>query len=298
MNLSNEVKVGIFTTIAIVILLLSTIYISNITFVKRGYNINVIFDSANDLKIKAKVKYGGGVVIGNVSDIVVTQDGKIKTGLSINKDVKIKRDARISIYTAGMMGEKFVNVVGGTNESEFILPGEAIAGIESGGIDAAFSNLNDVSAEFKQVLMSLSKLFKGDLQNSLVSSVKNVDDLSKSVKSMIEENKNSINKSVENFKKSSEDIARATNDLKELVGELNKLVKDVSKSNVAGTMENINELSVKLNSAITSLESASKKIDTGEGVIGVLVNDKKMAEDLKSVIKDIKENPWKLLWKK
>jgi len=298
MKLSDEVKVGIFTTIAIVVLLLSTIYISNITFVKRGYSINVIFDSANDLKVRAKVKYGGGVVIGSVSDIKLTPSGKIMTVLNINNDVKIRRDAKISIYTAGMMGEKFVNVVGGTDETGFILPGESVVGIGSGGIDSAFSNLNDVSAEFKEVLMALSKLFKGDLQSSLVSSVKNVNDLSKSVKIMIEENKNSINKSVENFKKSSEDIAKATADLKELVGELNKLVKDISKSNLPQTVDNINKVSLKLDSTISSLESAAKKIDSGEGVVGVLINDKKMAEDLKVLIKDIKDNPWKLLWKK
>lgn len=298
MKLSDEVKVGIFTTIAIVVLLLSTIYISNITFVKRGYSINVIFDSANDLKVRAKVKYGGGVVIGSVSDIKLTPSGKIMTVLNINNDVKIRRDAKISIYTAGMMGEKFVNVVGGTDETGFILPGESVVGIGSGGIDSAFSNLNDVSAEFKEVLMALSKLFKGDLQSSLVSSVKNVNDLSKSVKIMIEENKNSINKSVENFKKSSEDIAKATADLKELVGELNKLVKDISKSNLPQTVDNINKVSLKLDSTISSLESAAKKIDSGEGVVGILINDKKMAEDLKVLIKDIKDNPWKLLWKK
>jgi len=298
MKLSDEVKVGIFTTIAIVVLLLSTIYISNITFVKRGYSINVIFDSANDLKVRAKVKYGGGVVIGSVSDIKLTPSGKIMTVLNINNDVKIRRDAKISIYTAGMMGEKFVNVVGGTEKTGFILPGESVVGIGSGGIDSAFSNLNDVSAEFKEVLMALSKLFKGDLQSSLVSSVKNVNDLSKSVKIMIEENKNSINKSVENFKKSSEDIAKATADLKELVGELNKLVKDISKSNLPQTVDNINKVSLKLDSTISSLESAAKKIDSGEGVVGVLINDKKMAEDLKVLIKDIKDNPWKLLWKK
>jgi len=298
MKLSDEVKVGIFTTIAIVVLLLSTIYISNITFVKRGYSINVIFDSANDLKVRAKVKYGGGVVIGSVSDIKLTPSGKIMTVLNINNDVKIRRDAKISIYTAGMMGEKFVNVVGGTEKTGFILPGESVVGIGSGGIDSAFSNLNDVSAEFKEVLMALSKLFKGDLQSSLVSSVKNVNDLSKSVKIMIEENKNSINKSVENFKKSSEDIAKATADLKELVGELNKLVKDISKSNLPQTVDNINKVSLKLDSTISSLESAAKKIDSGEGVVGILINDKKMAEDLKVLIKDIKDNPWKLLWKK
>ena len=108
MALSNEAKVGIFTTIAIVILLLSTIYISNITVLQGNYyKINVIFDSAPDLKTRAKVKFGGGVVIGTVGDISITPiEKKIKVELLINKGDKIRRDTIVSITTSGVMGDR------------------------------------------------------------------------------------------------------------------------------------------------------------------------------------------------
>ena len=41
-----------------------------------------------------------------------------------------------------------------------------------------------------------------------------------------------------------------------------------------------------------------QKIDQGQGTLGALIQDKEMAENLKQLVKDLKDNPWKLLWKK
>lgn len=297
MSLSNEAKVGIFTTVGIVILLLSTVYISNITVFQGGYyKVNVLFDSTPDLKLRAKVKFGGGVDIGTVGDISITPEKKIKVELLVKKEHKINRDTTVSVTTSGVMGEKYVNITRGTDDAGYVAANETLEGINSGGIDAAINNLNEVSNEFKK---ALSQLFQGgDLQKSLSGSVKNVNDLSKGVKEIVNANKDSINKSVENFRKASEELSVATTNLKDLVSQLNKLVVDVSKSNVPETMNNLNKISVKLDETITSLDSAAKKLDKGEGTLGVLINDKKMAEDLKDFIKDVKANPWKLLWKK
>lgn len=298
MGLSNEVKVGIFTIIAIGVLLISTIYLANVPIVKSGYKFYVVFDSTPDLKLRAKVKIGGGYNIGTVSNISLTPEGKIKVELAVNKKVKIKKDASITVFTSGVMGEKFVNVIGGTDKAGYVSEGEILYGTSTGGIDSAINNLTTVSSDFRKVVMSLTTLLEGDLRKSLISSVKNVDELSNGVKELIEKNRASIDKSVENFKRASEELAVATNNLKELVGQLNKLVADVSRSNLPETMNNLNKISVKIDETVNSLDSAAKKIDKGEGTLGVLINDKKMAEDLKAAVKDIKDNPWKLLWKK
>ena len=297
MSLSNEVKVGVFSVIAIAILLAGTVYVGGFTLFQPGYKVNVVFDSTPDLKTRSKVKFGGGVNIGRVNRLYLIADNKINVELFINKDVKFRKDCYISVSSTGVMGEKFINVSGGSEIAPFVEAGEVLAGKSSGGIDAALESMSQASAELKDVLTALNKIV-GGVQGSLMGSVQNVNELTKVTKEIVEKNKPAIDRSVANFEKGSQDIALATTSLKELTSQLNSIIKDVNKADIPKTVDNLNKVSAKIDEAVTALDSAAKKIDKGEGTIATLINDKKMAEDLKDVVKDLKANPWKLLWKK
>ncbi|MCX5776842.1 MAG: MlaD family protein [Candidatus Firestonebacteria bacterium] len=300
MSLSNEVKVGIFTIVAAGILLAGTIYIGGFTFFRQGYKINVVFDSAPDLKARSKVKYGGGVNIGNVSSLTLIEDNNVirnNVELFIMKGFKIRNDSYISISSTGVMGEKFVNISGGTGNAPYLEAGQRIYGKSSGGIDSALESMSRASAELKEVLGALNKIVSG-VESSLVGSVQNVNELTKATRNIVEKSTPAITRSVDNFEKTSSELAQATKNLQELTAQLNTIIKDVNKADLPKTMENFNKVSVKLDETISSLDSAAKKVDKGDGTLAVLINDKKMAEDLRSFIKDVKDNPWKILWKK
>ncbi len=296
MALSNEIKVGIFATLAGAILLTGTVYIGGFTIFQPGYTVNVIFDSAPDLKARSKVKYGGGVDLGRVRRLTL-KDNKINVELFIKKNERIRKDSYISVSSTGVMGEKFINVAGGTENAPYLEPGETLYGKSSGGIDSALESMSQASAELKDVLMALNKIV-GGVQSSLLGSVQNVNELTKVTKDIMDKNKPAINRSMENFEKTSQELSAATTSLKELTAQLNAIVKNVNKSDLPGTLDNLGKVSLKLDETVTALDSAAKKIDKGEGTLALLINDKKMAEDLKAMVKDVKDNPWKLLWKK
>ncbi len=297
MALSNEVKVGMFTALAAAILLAGTVYIGGFTVFQPGYRVNVIFDSAPDLKARSKVKYGGGVDIGRVSGLKLTKENKINVELFIKEGFTFRKDCYISVSSTGVMGEKFINVSGGSEETALVQPGEVLYGKSSGGIDAALESMSQASAELKDVLTALNKIV-GGVQSSLLGSVENVNELTKVTKDIMDKNKPAINRSVENFEKTSQELAAATTSLKELTAQLNTIVKGVSKSDLPKTLDNLGKVSLKLDETVTTLDSAAKKIDKGEGTLALLINDKKMAEELKALVTDVKNNPWKLLWKK
>ena len=297
MALTNEVKVGVFVTAAIAALLVFTFYVSGITIFKPGYKVSVIFDSASELKSRSKVKYGGGVNIGQVTRLYLNAERKICVELFINKEYQFHKDSDVRVYSSGVMGEKYINISGGTDGAPYVEPGEMLIGKSSGGIDSAVDSINQVSSEFKDVLNALNKIV-GGVQSSLVGSVQNVNDLTKATKNIVEKSGPAITRSVDNFEKTSQELSVATKNLQELTTQLNIIIKDVNKSDLPKTMDNLNKVSLKLDETVTALDSAAKKIDKGDGTLAVLINDKKMAEDLKGFIKEVKDNPWKILWKK
>ena len=82
-------------------------------------------------------------------------------------------------------------------------------------------------------------------------------ELTDSANRLVTGNEQKINASIENLHRSSQDVAALTSDSRQLIAE----------------------------------------IRSGEGTIGQLLNDREIYDDLKETMRQIKRQPWKILWK-
>ncbi len=87
--------------------------------------------------------------------------------------------------------------------------------------------------------------------------VKNARDLSDSANRIVVGNEQKINASIDNLHQSSEDLAMISGDARQMV----------------------------------------KQVRDGEGTVGQLLNDREIYDDLKETMRQIKRQPWKILWK-
>ena len=123
-----ETVVGIFIAIGLASLLMLSMKVSNLSsqFGDSGYVINARFLNIGGLKVRSPVKMAG-VVIGRVSRIYIddkTYDAVAE--MTINDDFdKIPEDTSADIYTAGLLGEQYVSLKPGGEES-FLKDGDEI----------------------------------------------------------------------------------------------------------------------------------------------------------------------------
>ncbi|MFA4991507.1 MAG: MlaD family protein [Candidatus Omnitrophota bacterium] len=229
-RMNFELKVGIFIFIGLVILSVIIFSIGNFYGVKSGYNLNVVFSFANGISVGAPVRYSG-VSVGEVKDIKVYYDETearplVKILVWVQKDTWINEDAKASINTLGLLGEKYVEITPGTRNSRLLHKGETLRGHDP---------------------------------------------------------------------VSTEEIARVT---KDLVSKIDSLIESINK--IAGD----DELRLSIKNTITNLETLSLnmkdfmiEIRGGKGTLGRLVSDDKLYRDADDMILEIKNNPWKLLFK-
>ncbi len=59
----------------------------------------------------------------------------------------------------------------------------------------------------------------------------------------------------------------------------------------------VEHASGKLDSLATRAEELLAKIDKGNGTVSQAINDPKVYEDLRALLTDLRQNPWKILWK-
>ena len=114
----QEIKVGLFVFIGLVLLAVLLIQFSKGTSLFRGtYELRLHASNVGGLKQRASVLLAG-VQVGDVSDIQLAPDGKSVTILlRIYKDYKIYHDARFVIQQSGFLGDQYVAIIPTANSA-------------------------------------------------------------------------------------------------------------------------------------------------------------------------------------
>jgi len=144
-----ELKVGLFMLIGIAILFLIVFSIGDINVSKTGYRIKVLFNFANGIGGTAPVRFAG-VGVGQAQGIRVVydeKDKKTKAELTVwvNDSVKIEEDARFTINTLGLLGEKYLEIYPGTSGKPFLKAGDTVTGYDPIPMERITDNLSKLS---------------------------------------------------------------------------------------------------------------------------------------------------------
>jgi phospholipid/cholesterol/gamma-HCH transport system substrate-binding protein len=98
-------------------------YVSTLKPVSGGVVYKAFFDSTEGISINSDVKIGG-VRIGTVAGIDISENYKILLTLRVQKKIKIPQDSSLVVATSGIMGDKYLSVVPGV-ATVFLQPGES-----------------------------------------------------------------------------------------------------------------------------------------------------------------------------
>jgi phospholipid/cholesterol/gamma-HCH transport system substrate-binding protein len=128
-----EMAVGLFMVAGIAALFFLAIKVSGLAdeTSRPSYKVYASFQNAGGLTVRAKVTMAG-VVIGRVSDIRLDPKTlKAKATLDIYNEVnEISTDSVASILTSGLLGEKYIGIVTGADDT-FLKNGDEIEQTQS-----------------------------------------------------------------------------------------------------------------------------------------------------------------------
>lgn len=114
-----EILVGLFVAAGLAALFMLAMKVSNLNIYSNddGYEIIANFDDASGLKVKSPVTMAG-VLIGRVSKIsfnAKTFEAVVRIRVESQYDT-LPKDTSASIYTAGLLGEKYIGLEAGGDE--------------------------------------------------------------------------------------------------------------------------------------------------------------------------------------
>lgn len=309
MKRRDEVIVGVFVTIALIVGVFGTLWLAR-RGLSKSYPMYARFDWGNNLKVGQQVLLAG-VQVGFVDKVELNPSGYLDVTMSIDKGRRIPANATAVVQNEGFFGDKSValhpcgdvpppvdreapamtGTMSGGGESlchptSFLPPGDTIpTGKPAPSIDMILGRVDSMSGALEDVVQTvrISMVEKGG-----------IDDLRKTIASTNELAQQLTRVAAEQSKGLSLTLAS----LRRTANALDSASIDSTVQNMQATTENLAALTNSLKSTTTRLDNVMGKIETGDGTVGRLLNDPGVYNELRqslarldSLIADVKANP-------
>ena len=272
---SIEAKVGFFVVIGILILAYMSMKVGKLKYgPDQGYTVYAYFDSAEGLVEGVSVEIAG-VDVGEVAEIGL-ENGKAKVVLQLNPDVTVTTDTQAAVRTKGVLGDKYVELILGSEKAPPLKSGQRIRRtVSPTSIDTLFQQLSAIGEDVQKLTGSLSNVLGGEAgQTSLQVIIDNLRELTVTLNKTVQKNRENIDRTLDNFSVFSGDL------------------RDISSSNkeaLADIVTNFREASQQLRETVLAFNQITDKINRGEGTIGRLINDEETVESMNQTLVALKQ---------
>lgn len=246
---------------------------------------DVYFDDLSGLAIKSDVKIAG-VKVGWVDDIQLVNDGiKAKTVLKIYRKYTLHEDAYAEIRQEGFLGSKYLEIYPGTCAKSDLPSGSMLTkeGRSSVAIEDILYRVQKIADNVESVTDSLKTVIGGpEKAERLGDIVENINLLT----SKLAQFSDSLAKNSDNVDGMLSDFRSFTSKLdKELLPSFQRSIETIS--NVFDN--DLKQVAEGITQTTKSLSSITKKVDDGEGLLGKLIHDEQVFDDIKVVSQTLRE---------
>jgi len=308
---SQKIRLGVFITTAIIILLAIITALSINRFLKEKDIYYIAYEDVSviGLDVGSSVKYLG-INVGSIQDIHIDPKdiNRIVVRVGLKKGTPIKTDVRADISIIGITGIKIIELRGGSNEAPllgqegFIKPGISLTETITGKAE-------NIANKIEIILNNLLELTSDENQKKIVRLVDQSSETMFSVNSILKENESNIQSSVSNFDTLTHHLAEAgkssrrvidgldeiinSDSLKLAIDNLVKITNKIEETDVYNLVERLNETALRLNELIIHTNHIIQ--DNREKLNETVGNLNQTIRSFKNAARQIDEDPSILL---
>jgi phospholipid/cholesterol/gamma-HCH transport system substrate-binding protein len=293
MKLNNETKIGIMAIAGILLLFFGFNYLKGKRIFKKEKHIYAVYSDVLGLSASNPVIING-LQVGRVESLDGGKDmRRIVVTINLTKEVNIPSNS-LGVINPNLLGSPSLEIQLG-NTDIYLKNGDTLqTTMSSGAFDEALKIINPVLYEVKSAVTSL---------DSVLHSITGVFDTQtrNNIKQMMS-NLNTVTASLELSSASLQQMLNTPGG--SISGTLNNLDSitanlKANNSKVAGILQNTEIASAKfaaldlqktldsLNAVISNFRTAAAKINSKEGSLGLLINDKQLYQNLESTTNKI-----------
>lgn len=300
-KVSNETKVGILASFALAIMIIGYSFLKGNNIFNKDVTLYTKYEFTDGLTSSSSVMIKG-FKIGRVSNMQLIDNEYILTEIKVNNEYQIPVNSVARVMSADIMGTKVIEVVLG-DATDYAQDGDTIFGdIELSLTESVKREILPVKNKAEQLMGSFDSLITklqvvvGD--QKIESSLNNVESATESfaklmatLDTVIKAESNTIKGILRNVEGITANINDNGDNIDTLLANLAVLSDSLKRADIP-------HMVTTLDSTLQALNAVVTKINSGDGTLGMLLNDPELYDNLTrstssldSLLTDLKDNP-------
>lgn len=293
MKINNETKVGIITVFAVTILILGYNYLKGKDIFTDTVDIYAEYSQINGIKESNPILYNG-FVVGKITKLTLSSRGTIIARLTIKPELQIPDNTIAKIVSQDLLGAKAIELFLGDSRT-FIEEGDTIrTDMEMSLAESVNSQVLPIKQKAEQLLGTVDSIlvsvqyilnpnFRMNIDESFASIKRSIETLevtSTRVDSMVKFQAARFKVITSNIESISTNLRNNNEKITNILQNIDQISDSLTKVNFVETIDRANK-------ALSDIAIITEKINTGQGTLGMLVNDEKLYKNLNQSSKDL-----------
>jgi len=249
----QKVRLSIFLIISSSVLLMFFIILVGNRLLKRMDTYYVVYEdiSVTGLEPGAAVKFHG-VQVGRVAALAVKDATSVIVEIDVERETPVKIDTEATLTIVGITGLKYVELSGGTLESEDLPIGDTITSGQSLFEDIS-GRAEVILVKLEQVLNNINQMFGPDTSESISKTISSIAGLSSELDTLFRDNRSALTNSISNMEFVMNDLLSTTKQVDSTMTAINTLIQS---QKIQSSVDNINHITETISAGIDSLRLA------------------------------------------
>lgn len=279
MTLSNETKIGALAAVAITLLILGFNFLKGRNLFEKEREIYAVFSKVEALNTSDPVRING-LQVGKILELKESdpQMTGIIVTIQITKDILIPKNSYATI-NSNPLGSTTVNIIKG-NSSSYLAEGDTLTTVAAVGLlDGLMGTLDPALDKVTGTLTSLDSLveliggtFDPKTKASMQKLIGNLEASSSSLNALMS-TQGAVGKTMQNMSAITANLNNNKDTINRILANVETFSSNMSKLDVNPTLEKLQKTADMLNTTLA-------KINSNEGTMGLLMNDKKLYSNL------------------
>lgn len=286
MTFSKEARIGLLVSISIIIFFAGFYFLKGSNLLSGEHEYFAYYDNVQGLQPSSSVLIKG-MQVGRVTDIMLEKNGKVKVTLSVKKNMNVPKASVAKLISADLLGTKAISLELSSStemaENEEVLP----SALEGGIIDAVSAEITPLLQDLRHAVGTLDTLLSGvnnvlddQARANLQSSIANLDVTMKNFEQLsgkLNGESARLASVIRNADDITGNLAQNNIRIENILKYTERTTEQLSKADIEHTL-------TEFKAAAQDLNVIMGKINSNEGSLGLLVNDKQLYNNLKTTV--------------
>ncbi len=278
MSVSKEVKTGILVTAALGIFFVGFYFLKGANLFSNNKEFYAYYNTVDGLQNSANVQLRG-LVIGHVSAIKLDPKG-VKVEITVPQNIDIPEGTVALLSSDGLLGGKSINLQLGSG-GKMLDDGATIAGEkEVGMLDNVSGELSPRLRELKVTIAHIDTVLA--TINGVLAPIKTTAGNLASLTGSLNQQSGEIAAIMKNLNSFTGNLAHQNDTIKQIVTNFNSLSRQLANAPIQKTVS-------ELQNTVTQLKGVIEKMNSNQGSLGLLINNKDLYNNLNSAVNSIQK---------